>query len=411
MNVARIIEAIDDPSGLIHPEKHKAFAKRTHPLGKNPAYPESTEHGKNYEEVLASKQWQKILQKAQQYLRIPITGENLQPILYKTAEALGLVSQAEEEHQEELQQLAINTVFQLPEFTHAKRAYERGRLRIDARLSLEIDTSEMSTSEDENDLEEAERTPAEELWMRKMVQRRHLTNAFIQGSAVSNDFLFEMAAPELDRIHPGLRQAYGIMMVSSELGYWLFSQNDLLKGIKAQTHIGSVKVRRESELGEAEHAPGQPPRDRPVIVATGACFPVLIQEIIKGLTELASLASLPRDPAEREEVIRQADLTDLETWSMILGPKLWDSFIEAIDAENARELTMHLYSHIQRMDVDKFNEFMREVLAKSPKGMQMLRVLAGKIKAELAEEDDDVTEAQINEIVTGLLEDDEPDDV
>jgi len=222
-----------------------------------------------------------------------------------------------------------------------------------------------------------------------MVQRRHFTNAIIQGSAVSNNYLFELAGAALDRIHPDLREAYGIMMVSSELGYWMFPQSDILAGAREKTHIGSSQV--DVQQGS------------PVVRASGYCLPVLIQEIIKGLTELASMPSLPRDPVERQEVIDQADLVDLESWSMMLGPKLWDSFIEAVDAGDERELAMHLYRHIQTMDVDEFNAFMKEVLAKSPRGIQMLRDLATTIKAGLAQADEGPPMAE--SIVQRLIED------
>lgn len=400
MNVWDIIEAIDDPSGLIHPEKHQAFASRTHPLANNPAYPDyerkAGERGTNYEEVIASRQWQKILQKAHTYLGVPLTAQALPVIHRKLASALQLIHQSESQYREELEALAVDLVFELPEFKSARQAYESDMLQIDANLTGEMSgmSGGMMTSdeEDEEKPAPAQRTPAEHEWIKKMVQRRHFTNALIQGSAVSNNFLFEMAGKTLDRIHPDLRKAYGVLMVSSEIGYWMFPQDQIIAAAKEKTHIGSSQMEIEQE--------------RPVVRANGNCFPVLIQEIIKGLTEVASLPSLPRDPSDREEVIRQADLVDLESWSMILGPKLWDSFIEAVDAENERELTMHLYRHIQSMDVDKFNSFMREVLAKSPAGMKMLRELAAKIKSELAQEreggDGEIAEAK--EIMDHLID-------
>lgn len=434
MNVWEIIEAIDDPSGLIHPEKRQAFATGQHPLGKHPAYPEHRpepgQRESNYEEILASRQWKKILEKAQKYLGVPLTKQALPTIQQKLLRAMGLIDEAESNSKEQLQALAIKTIFSLSEFKTARRAYETNRIGIDARLVDEIDTSGMATS-DEPEAQEwldepknaedprAQRTPADKAWMDKMVQRRHFTNALIQGSAVSNDYLFELAGPELDRIHPGLRQAYGILMVSTELGYWMFPQSAVIQGAKAQTHVGAVQITTQpAEEMEPEALPHPdddqeqgPAPQKPVVVAQGACFPVLMQEIIKGLTELASLPSLPRDPSERKEVISKADLTDLESWSMILGPKLWDSFIDAVDANNERELAMHLYSHIQRMDVDKFNSFMKEVLAKSPSGMQMLKDLAAKIRAEIGPEEFENFEESMDaeDLIEKLIENEEDD--
>jgi len=425
MKIWQLIEAIDDPSGLIHPERHQAFATGQHPLGRHPAYPQfqrgAEGTAENYEEVLASKQWQKILQKAQRYLGVPLTRQSLRLIQIKTIEAMQAIQEAESQHQEDLQNLAIELVFSLPEFKTARQAYENQEILIDANIvsdTSELNTDDMMTSDEPEaqaplNRPEKQRTPAEQEWMEKMVQRRHFTNAMIQGSAVSNDFLFELAGQQLDRIHPGLRNAYGILMVATEIGYWIFPQSKVLQGAKEKTHVGVSQVRREEPEEQApeeqmgEEAP--PPQGRPIVQAQAACFPVLIQELIKGLTELASLSSmagLPNDPEDRAEILNKTDLTDMEAWHMLLGPKLWDSFVEAVDAENERELTFHLYSAIQRMDNDQFNAFMREVLAKSPRGMKMLRDLAAQIKTELAgDEGGQFEEAQ--EIVRRVIESDD----
>lgn len=412
-----IIEAIDDPGGLIHPEKHEAFAQGKHPLAKHPAYPQVQagpgERASNYEEKLATGQWQKILQKGHQYLGVPLTKQALPRIQQKMLGALALIDQVEAAHKDELQALAVELVFELPEFRSAKRAHENGGFQIDAQITDDVDISDTLTS-DEPEAQKPlhqERTPAEMAWMQKMIQRRHFTNAIIQGSAVTNNFLFEMAGAQLDRIHPELRKAYGIIMLSSELGYWMFPQDAVIAGAKLQTQVGTAEVtfvggdqEEEEEPGEevAPEAMEEPQAQRiPLVKARAWMFPVLIQEIIKGLTELASLPSLPRDPVDRQEVLDKADLIDAEAWHMMLGPKLWDSFIEATDAVNERELTMHLYRHIQQLDVDEFNSFMKEVLAKSPRGMQMLRDLANQIKAELAQ-GGDVEESKL--VVRNMLD-------
>lgn len=415
MKAWEIIEAIDDPSGLIHPEKHQAIAGRTHPLGGHPAYPEhqpgAGEHTSNYEEVLASKQWQKILQKGNQYLGVPLTRQALPVIQQKLIQSMRLIAQAEAQHKEELEALAIELVFELPEFRSARKAYEANRIQIDASLTEEPSMEGGMTS-DEPEAQEPlsqERTPAEKAWIEKMIQRRHFTNALIQGSAISNNYLFELGGQALDRIHPGLRKAYGILMVSTEIGYWMFPQSAVIAGARAELQVGSARVGfsdDEEEPEQAEQPEEQPPPQQrvPKVTAQALHFPVLIQEIVKGLTELASLPSLPRDPEERREVLRKADLVDMEAWHMILGPQLWDQFVAATDAENERELAMHLYSYIQRMDVDEFNGFMKELYAKSPRGMQMLRQLAQRVKADMQRAEQGDMEESVAHIIRAMIE-------
>ena len=379
--IENIAEAIEDPSGLIHPEKHQAIAGRTHPLGAHPAYPEhqagAGPGASNYEEVLASKQWQKILRKGQQYLGVPLTRQALPVIQRKLMAALQLIAEVEESHKEELEALAVELVFELSEFSDAKEAYENGQIAIDAQIVETPDLTGASTSgeEEEPEAEAPERDPAAQDRINKMVQRRHLTNALIQGSAISNNFLFELGGQALDRIHPELRKAYGVLMVATEIGYWMFPQSAVIQGARAELQVGATQVDYEEE--------GKPP----TVKAQGKHFPVLIQELIKGITELASLASLPQtDTEEFQEVMKKTDLIDLEAWQMILGPQLWDQFIEAVDAENERSLALRLYRRIQAMDNDEFNVFMKGLYAKSPQGMQKLRQLAQQVKADLQAE-------------------------
>lgn len=438
MKAWEIIEAIDDPSGLIHPEKHRAFAGRTHPLGRNPAFPEHQpqpgQNAANYEEVLASRQWQKILTKANQYLGIPLTRQSLPLIRSKLIQALGIIEEAEAQHKEELEALAIEIVFELPEFKSAKAAYEANRLVIDANLGEVSLEGTMTSDEPEAqqplnpEPDEAiepeqrpanqQRTPAEKAWMDKMVHRRHFTNAMIQGAAVSNDFAFEYGGRALDRINPELRRAYGILMVSTEIGYWMFPQDQVIAGARGEMQVGVSRVgfaeqEPEEQPEEQPEQPGQeeeelpPPRPQgrvPKVSASAKMFPVLIQELIKGMTELASLPSLPRDPAEAREVMNKTDLVDLEAWHMMLGPSLWDQFVEAVDADNERELAFLLYRRIQNMDVDQFNTFMREIYGKTPRGMQMLRQLAQRVKADIQRREQGGMGESVDDIIRALID-------
>lgn len=422
MKAWEIIEAIDDPSGLVHPERHQSFASGEHPLGKNAAFPAHPAGGRavNYPEHLATGQWQKILQKANQYLGFPLTRQNMMRVQRELIAALGLIAEAEESHKEELEALALELVFELPEFRKAKAAYEEGRINIDAQLVDEaggaerggdIDMGGMKTTDDPEAQAplRQERTPAEKEWIEKMIQRRHFTNAMIQGSAVTNNYAFEMGGRQLDAIQPGLRRAYGILMVSTEIGYWMMPQSAVIQGAQAQLAVGMAKVGFDDAdpVDKLIDDPGQeeqPQIRRPKVTARGAMFPVLIQEIIKGLTELASLPSLPRDPEERREVLDKTDLVDSESWAMMLGPKLWDQFIEVTDAVNERELATHLYNRIQHLDVDQFNSFMKEVLGKTPRGMQMLRQLAQRVKADMNQGEEGLGES-VRKIVRSVIDD------
>jgi hypothetical protein len=409
MKAWQIIEALDDPSGLIHRDKHNAFQRGTHPLSKHPSYPAfqpaQGDSSASYDEMLANKQWKKLLEKGAKYFGKPLTKRDFPEMSQKLMQAIGVVEEAEAQHKEELEALAIEIAFELPEFKAAKAAYEAGRLAIQANIVAEPDMTGTETTNsikaknqykekeqedqfgaEDEPAQKAQRTPAEQDYLNKTVQRRHLTNAFAQGAAISNNFAFEMGGAALDRIHPGLRKAYGIVMVCSELPYWAFPDSAVQASVDAKMQGGTVKVERandedEEEAGEEEEQRDEAPKQKaPKIVAQGKWLPVLIHELIKGLVDITSSRSLPTDPDELKEILDITDLVDVENWHMLVGPQLWDKFIAYTDAENGRELAMGLYMYLQTLDADKFHEFIRELYSETPKGKMMLKQALQKVK-------------------------------
>ena len=434
MKAWQIIEALDDPSGLIHQEKHDAFRNGTHPLAKHPSYPAfqpaQGDSSASYDEMLANKQWKKLLEKGAKYFGKPLTKRDFPEMGRKLMQAIEVVEQAESEHKEELEALAIEIAFELPEFKGAKAAYEEGRLAIQANIVDEPDMTGTETTDSikskdlhqnqypEHDQPEMEtparpqRTPAEQDYLNKTIQRRHLTNAFAQGAAISNNYAFEMGGAALDRIHPGLRKAYGIVMVCSELPLWAFPNSAVQDSVDAKMQGGTVKIERADDEGdeELETPPDQedeaPKQRAPVIKAQGKWLPVLIHEIIKGLVDITSRHSLPADPDELKEILGVTDLVDVEAWHMLVGPQIWDKFIAYVDAENGRELAMNLYRYLQSFDADKFHEFIREVYSETPRGKQMMRQALQKVKADMQayDEGDNDMEESAPSIIRHLID-------
>lgn len=379
---------------LIHPENKSLLASRKHVLGKNPAFPEHRQapHD-NFEEMLASSQWQKVCNKIQRYFGFrPANMRDIARTQQKLMQSLEFLNRAEASHRPQLEKLAIDIVFELPEFAHWKKAYENGEFGIKAKLvssPQEIDLSDLKLADAAEPQTDAELPPPEEgenseqreaeadlrQRLKSQVARRHFSNAITQGAAVSNNYAFEMAGSELDAIAPGLRQAYGILMVSSELGYWIFPQAAVAQALEQEMKLGSVRVKSVEEAPEGE--------ERMEVQASGVHLPVLIQEIIKGLMELAAMHGLPEDEYERKAVMDQADLAEAEAWQMMLGPQLWDNFVRAVDSEDQRDVALHLYAHVQRMPDAQFNAFMRGVMGRDPEAMREMRVLARQVRGEM----------------------------
>jgi hypothetical protein len=85
----------------------------------------------------------------------------------------------------------------------------------------------------------------------------------------------------------------------------------------------------------------------PVVRARGLIFPMLVQELAKGLLELVSYEGLPSDPKMAKEVIDKSDFVDQESWAMIMGRGLWTRFVNSLGGDET-EITMHLYNRLVR---------------------------------------------------------------
>jgi hypothetical protein len=220
------------------------------------------------------------------------------------------------------------------------------------------------------------------------VQRRHFTNAVMQGAAVSNNFAFAYySADDLNAIDPQLVPAYGKLMSLSQLGYWVQDDSTV------RAAIGAHGGKEQGGSEEISFKDGVP-----TIIATGATFPFLVHELVKGLMEYLSLND-EDDSATRKQVHAKADFIDEETWSMLLGPGLWKQFLDAIGG-TSREIVPHLYDEIIRMPDSQFNALMKGVVEGTPQARQQLKLMADKIRAALG---DDQVESQATLIVNKLL--------
>lgn len=371
---------------MIHPDKLKAI-KAGHA-----AFPDSKD-GKSFAELTADKRIGKIVDKYERYSGVELTHDNIMSEMLSAHELLNTIAIAEANHIDELEKLAVELVFMLPEFSIFKAPYQKGHFKIDAKITgdmSQIATALKGGGADSRDDQESE-DRAEEIDMDDpevsdeafqahdaqqtfdtAVSRRRLSNALIQGGAVSNNYAFELGGPELDAIDDELRELYGMFITSSDIVQWIAPDSAAAQALESGMAAGSSEVQNDGGVL--------------TIKAYGVNFPVVIQELIKGLLEMSSLPSIQADDDMRERVHSQTDVVEEESWSMMLGPQLWEAFLEAVDADSERELAIHLYHAVQHLEDYEFQEFMREIWAKSEKGRKNLRDLATKVKASMEED-------------------------
>jgi hypothetical protein len=213
------------------------------------------------------------------------------------------------------------------------------------------------------------------------VKKRRVLNAMGKGAASDLKDMFQSVHGELMEMNPRLPQTYNKLMAAGD--YMYFAKPDTNED--TDVHAGMYECTfDESEDGES----------RAIIEAQGMVFPVLVQEMCKGVMELLSMHGSPTDERIAEYVSANADFTKAEPWDMRLGPAIWSRFCEMIP-ESESNLKHYVYTEVASLPPDEFNKIMREVLAKTKKGKSMISDIVHDVKNEL--EDDEFNESMGDE--------------
>lgn len=253
------------------------------------------------------------------------------------------IIQREAEHKAELEALAkrvIAQVWGVPEQI------------LDGMISHEVEINAQRSSGDD-----AEQLTALTPDVVKQINKRITLNAFTQGSAVHNMMTMHyIVDKELREIDPELLKLYDMFSSGSHREYWMmdlaFAAANMANGA-----VGSENIQYDDD-------------GSPLIVARAIMFPILLQELSKGVMELIShhgLADL--DPETTQTVLKYADRVDDEAYLIQVGPELWRRFIRLLpnDAVKARVMTA-----LALQDPDKLEEIVATVIEKPEEAKQII---------------------------------------
>ena len=148
------------------------------------------------------------------------------------------------------------------------------------------------------------------------VHKRHSMNLMSQGAAIHNMHdvhLQDEIKDRLDALDPGLVDLYSQFGRGSSHTYWLYDMNMMLN-VQLGGAMGSVNLTPSGE-----------------VIAQAPIFPVLVQELIKGVIMLISHHQFESmSPAKTRKIIAAADTLHDEFPQIMVGPKVWRAFILAL---------------------------------------------------------------------------------
>lgn len=176
---------------------------------------------------------------------------------------------------------------------------------LEARLTQNIDLGDEDDETEEEDVDVSE------------INKRITMNALTQGAAVHNMMtMHRLVESELNALNPQLLEAYDKLSSGTEHTYWLMDYSSLAS--LANHAVGAANVRYDHE-------------DRPIVVASAIIFPVLIQELVKGVMELLSHHGLSHlSKGQLKKVFKVADNIADEPWLIQVGPHLWRNFLKIV---------------------------------------------------------------------------------
>ena len=360
----RLTEAINIPRGVvnvIHPEVLSELESNN--IHIQEILPELTDSDQSYVEMIASERYVELVRSLEQKLNKKLTRADMPQLFGAVYQLVDELSEIESSHKQALEKEAVNIVLELPEFTHVKELVDQGHLKINAKLGAKYTLDQLLSDppNEENDLAPEEQM--NELMFDALhdidekVLRRKFANTLIQGNAQNKAALYHLAKNQLDKIDQGLILKYGILLATTDLGFFAFPRP-------------SGNIPNIDALGSAEIDSEQ---DSYTVTAYGAVFPILVHEITKGLMEFLSITGDSPDVARK--VHAQADKGAHEHTDLAVGSKIDAAIRKFIPYDKLKYLP---YIHKQLISTVPIEDI-KEILRGDSKGEEKMRSILNNI--------------------------------
>jgi len=324
-------------------------------LGDHPSFPPKPTPNEYIMNILASRYTS---------LKNGVNGKSDNEIVRELNELFAKCLEEEKKSRAALEQLCgdlVNDMFRIPEDTIDVRCH----------LTDTIDTSKerMVPEEDENysfeDIDDIK-------YLGDEVYKRRLLNALVEGASEEYAYNVSNYVQELYKINPELPALYSKIIRYSD--YLMYALDDIALGTgKGADGTVEVMLNAAPKLIKVE--------------AYGTIFPIMLQNTIKGLLEVAILKGLPDDKDKAYYVMKKSDFKMAEIWDSRLGTALWEQISPLLEGINENVGLNFLFMEMSMLDTPKFNEFMQEIFAHTNKGIRYFDELVENILDKKDEDD------------------------
>ena len=205
------------------------------------------------------------------------------------------------------------------------------------------------------------------------IYKRRFLNALIVGAAMDFAEMYIFVENKLDGINETLRRNYKKIWFINNL--LLFHTKQNLS--KKQKDGGNVDVYISDETTPVR------------IEVKGILSPILVEETIKGLFELAISHGLPKDKDKAEYIMSKADFKLAEVWDQRVGLPLWRRVRKIMNECEISVQPSFLLMELASLETDKFNTTMQEILAGTKMGRHLIKEIVRNIHYNMDMDDFD----------------------
>jgi len=266
----------------------------------------------SYKDILSPKAMQSLSKQSADSLRQMISGD-VRGAMMKSMSILQEVMEIEKPYRRELEQLAIDIVKEL------YGIIGDNAIEIEAQLTdnIEIEITQGETPvKDVDNIDDLLNSLSIGSDVVGGEAKRRLINSITQGAAIRGSFAFHLFKNRLDEISPQLVEKYGELLNSA---YGIYDDDNTIAMMLAMLANNQQTNGGESEAvyNEAE--------DKFIIKAKALIFPILLQEIIKGLYEIVSLQGFSSDAERNKNIVKTTDLSTNEPEDIRYGKFIYDA--------------------------------------------------------------------------------------
>ena len=322
------IDTGDDVPDLIDPSKRSKIENEKDYVEQ--ILPDLGPEADRYLEIITSESYKQNIQRVAHYLGISVSEiqskfPNYPTMAMLAIKALNDVKRVESGMKQQLEQIAVNVVLDLPENKFIKKLVDDEDIIIDAKLGNADLTKAITTDKMDEEMSNG-LTVAENLNIQLNTMlgdntegklRRTLANYMTQGDAVNKLFLFNAVSDKLDALSPNLSKKYGVLAAITQIGYYLTPDFPITSDIVNMAAVGSEQV--------------VPTGDKYTIKARAMTFPYLVHELVKGIGDYLSM-----DVASQEEL--DTETMDDEIKQIMAGPALEMKLRKLIPADKIEYL-------------------------------------------------------------------------